>query len=65
MDASDIDDLEFLEETEGIEFYKDDESVVLSSESLRNGADGVRITYDLLVNSAVELRDAYRDEDSE
>ncbi len=57
----DTDDLELLDTTEGIEFYKDGENVVISSESIRAGEDGVRITYDSLVNAVVELRDQYRE----
>lgn len=57
----DTDDLELLDTTEGIEFYKDGESVVVSSKSIRAGEDGVRISYDSLVNAVVELRDQYRE----
>ncbi|WP_226042731.1 hypothetical protein [Natrinema sp. DC36] len=57
----DTDDLELLDTTEGIEFYKDGENVVVSSESIRAGEDGVQITYNSLVNAVVELRDQYRE----
>ncbi|UHQ98243.1 hypothetical protein HYG81_19355 (plasmid) [Natrinema zhouii] len=59
----DTDDLELLDTTEGIEFYKDGENVVVSSESIRAGEDGVRITYNSLVNAVVELRDQYREDE--
>ncbi|WP_226043054.1 hypothetical protein [Natrinema sp. DC36] len=60
-DIPDTDDLELLDTTEGIEFYKDGENVVVSSESIRAGEDGVTITYNSLVNAVVELRDEYRE----
>lgn len=62
-DALDPDDLELLDTTEGIEFYKDGENVVVSSKSIRAGEDGVRTSYDSLVNAVVELRDHYREGD--
>ncbi|MFC6769894.1 hypothetical protein [Natrinema soli] len=61
METPDPDDLELLDTTEGIEFYKDGENVVISSDTIRAGEDGVRITYDSLMNAVAELRDQYRE----
>lgn len=65
MDLADIDDLELLEETEGVEFYKTGESVVISSDAIRDGADGAAISFDTLVNVIGELETTYRDDNAE
>lgn len=63
MDFPDLDDHEVLEEAEGVEFYKDGDSVLISSEAIRNGEDGARISYEGLVNAIAELEEQYRDEE--
>jgi len=56
MDAPNSDDLELLDSAEGLEFYTAGDSVVLSCEATRGGADSARIAFDSLVNAVVELR---------
>lgn len=63
MDFPDLDDHEVLEEAEGVEFYKDGDSVLISSEAIRNGEDSARISYEGLVNAIAELEEQYRDEE--
>lgn len=61
MDFPDLDDHEVLEEAEGVEFYKHGDSVLISSNAIRSGEDGVRISYEGLVNAIAELEEQYRD----